>query len=141
MPITQALCNSFKTDQLGGVHDLDTDVIKMALYVSAATLGASTTTYSSTNEVSNSGTNYTTGGATMTSPVLSLDGTTAIVDFADVGWSKASFTARGALIYNSSKSNKAIAVLDFGSDKTSTNGDFTVIMPAAAAATAIIRIA
>ena len=141
MPITQALCLSFKTETLGGVHDLDTDVIKMALYTSAATLGASTTAYTTSNEVSNSGTNYTTGGATMTSPVISLDGTTAIIDFDDVVWSNASFTARGALIYNSSKADRAIAVLDFGADKTSTNGDFTVIMPAAAAATAIIRIA
>ena len=141
MPITQALCLSFKTEILGGVHDLDTDVIKMALFTSSATLGASTTVYTTSNEVSNSGTNYPTGGATMTSPVISLDGTTAIIDFDDVVWSNASFTARGALIYNSSKADRAIAVLDFGSDKTSTNGDFTVIMPAAAAATAIIRIA
>ena len=141
MAITQALCLSFKTELLGGIHDLDTDVIKMALFTSAATLGASTTAYSSSNEVSSAGTNYTAGGNTMTSPVISFEGTTAIVDFADVVWANASFTARGALIYNSSKANRAIAVLDFGADKTSTSGDFTVIMPAPAASTAIIRIA
>jgi hypothetical protein len=141
MPITQALCLSFKTEILGGVHDLDTDVIKMALFTSSATLGASTTAYTTSNEVSSSGTNYTTGGNVMDDPVISLDGTTAIIDFDDVVWSNASFTARGALIYNSSKADRAIAVLDFGSDKTSTNGDFTVILPAPAAATAIIRIA
>ena len=141
MAITQALCLSFRTELLGGIHDLDTDAIKMALFTSSATLDASTTAYSSTDEVSDVGTNYTAGGNTMTNPVISLDGTTAIVDFDDVAWSNASFTARGALIYNSSKANRAIAVLDFGADKTSTNGDFTVIMPAAAAATAIIRIA
>jgi hypothetical protein len=141
MAITQALCLSFRTELLGGIHDLDTDAIKMALFTSSATLDASTTAYSSTDEVSDVGTNYTAGGKTMANPVISLDGTTAIVDFDDVAWSNASFTARGALIYNSSEANRAIAVLDFGADKTSTNGDFTVVMPAAAAATAIIRIA
>jgi hypothetical protein len=140
MAISQAMCSSFKSELLGGIHDLDTDVIKIALYTSAATLGASTTTYSATNEVAN-GNGYTTGGNTLTSPVISLDGTTGIVDFADSTWSAATITARGALIYNSSKANRAIAVLDFGSDKTSTSADFTVVMPAAAAATALIRIA
>lgn len=139
MAITQAMCSSFKSELLGGVHDLDTDTIKIALYTSAATLGASTTAYSATNEVV--GTGYTAGGNTMTSPVVSLDGTTAIVDFDNTTWSAATITARGALIYNASKANRAIAVLDFGADKTSTAGDFTVVMPAAAAATAIIRIA
>lgn len=133
------MCSSFKRELLGGTHDLDTDVIKMALYTSTATLGATTTAYSATNEVSGAG--YTAGGATMGSPVISLDGTTAIVDFADVTWPSATITARGALIYNSSKTNKAIAVLDFGANKSSTGGDFTVVMPAAAAATAILRIA
>ena len=140
MAISQAMCSSFKSELLGGIHDLDTDVIKIALYTSAATLGASTTTYSATNEVAN-GNGYTTGGNTLTSPVISLDGTTGIVDFADSTWSAATITARGALIYNSSKANRAIAVLDFGSDKTSSSADFTVVMPAAAAATALIRIA
>lgn len=139
MAITQAFCTSAKAEFLGGVHDLDTDTIKIALFNSSATLGASTTAYSTTNEVS--GTGYTAGGNTLTSPSITLDGTTAIVDFADSVWSSSTITARGALIYNASKSNKAIAVLDFGADKTSNGGDFTVVMPAAAAATAIIRIA
>jgi len=139
MAITQAMCSSFKSEILGGVHDLDTDTIKIALYTSSATLDATTTAYSATNEVS--GTGYTAGGNTLTGAVISLDGTTAIVDFADTTWASASITARGALIYNSSKADRAIAVLDFGADKTSTDGDFTVTMPAAAAATALIRIA
>lgn len=141
MAITQAMCTSFKVDILGGVQDLDTDTIKMALYTSAATLDASTTAYSATNEVSSSGTNYTAGGNTLTSPVITSSGTTAYVDFADSTWSNASFTARGALIYNASKSNKSIAVLDFGADKTATSGDFVVQMPAADASNALIRIA
>jgi hypothetical protein len=139
MAITQAFCTSAKADFLGGVIDLDTDVIKIALYTSAATLSAATTVYSSANEVV--GANYVAGGNTLTGGVITIDTTTAIVDFADSTWSAATITARGALIYDSSKSNKAIAVLDFGSDKTSTAGDFTVVMPAPAAATAIIRIA
>jgi len=139
MPITQAMCNSFKTELLGGTHDLDTDTIKIALFTSSATLGASTTAYSTSNEVS--GTGYTAGGNTLAGAAISLSGSTAIVDFTDTTWSSATITARGALIYNSSKSDKAIAVLDFGSDKSSTNGDFTVVFPAADASNAIIRIA
>lgn len=141
MAITQTMCSSFKQEILLGEHDLDTDTIKIALYTSSATLGASTTAYTTSNEVSSSGTNYTAGGNTLTSPSVTLDGTTAIVDFADTSWSSSTITARGALIYNSTKSNKAIAVLDFGGDKTSTNGTFTINFPAAAAATAIVRIA
>lgn len=139
MAITQAMCNSFKTELLGGTHDLDTDTIKIALFTSSATLGASTTAYSTTNEVS--GTGYTAGGNTLLGATISLSGSTAIVDFSDTTWSSATITARGALIYNSSKSDKAIAILDFGSDKSSTNGDFTVVFPAADASNAIIRIA
>ena len=139
MASTQAFCTSAEVDFLGGVHDLDTDTIKIALYTSAATLGATTTAYTTSNEVV--GTGYTAGGNTLASPVISADGTTGIVDFADTVWSTSTITARGALIYNASKSNKAIAVLDFGSDKSSSGGDFTVIMPAATAAAAIIRIA
>lgn len=138
MAITQAMCSSFKQELLGGIHDLDTDTIRLALYTSAATLDASTTAYSATNEVVGPG--YTAGGNTLTSPVISLDGTTAVVDFANTTWAAATISARGALIYNASKANRAIAVLDFGSDKVSTDGDFTVVMPAAAAATAIVRI-
>ena len=141
MPISQAMCSSFKQQLFLGEHDLDTDTIKMALYISAATLDASTTVYSTSNEVSSSGTNYTAGGNTLTGATVSLSGTTAFVDFADTSWTTATFTARGALIYNSSKSNKAIAVLDFGSDKTSTSGTFTVQMPANTASDALIRIA
>lgn len=141
MPISQAMCSSFKQQLFLGEHDLDTDIIKMALYISAATLDASTTVYTTSNEVSSSGTNYAAGGNTLTGATVSLSGTTAFVDFADTSWSSATFTARGALIYNSSKSNKAIAVLDFGSDKTSTSGTFTVQMPANTASDALIRIA
>ena len=140
MAISQAMCTSFKVELFGGVHDLDTDVIKMALYTSSASLGATTTAYSATNEVASGG-GYTTGGNTLTSPVITSSGTTAYVDFADSTWTTASFTARGALIYNSSKSNAAIAVLDFGADKTATSGDFTVIMPTADASNALLRIA
>ena len=141
MPISQAMCSSFKQQLFLGEHDLDTDVIKMALYISAATLDASTTVYSTSNEVSSSGTNYTAGGNTLTGATVSLSGTTAFVDFADTSWTTATFTARGALVYNASKSNKAIAVLDFGSDKTATNGTFTVQMPANTSTDALIRIA
>jgi hypothetical protein len=139
MAITQAMTTSFKVEAFGGIHDLDTDVIRMALYTSTATLDAATTAYSATNEVVGPG--YTAGGEIMTSPVISADGTTAIVDFADVTWPASTITARGALVYNASKANRSIAVLDFGSDKISTDGDFTVSMPAAAAATALLRFA
>jgi hypothetical protein len=139
MAITQAMCNSFKTELLGGTHDLDTDTIKIALFTSSATLGASTTAYSTTNEVVGAG--YTAGGNTLAGAAISLSGSTAIVDFTDTTWSSATITARGALIYNSSKADRAIAVLDFSTDKSSTNGDFTVVFPAADASNAIIRIA
>ena len=139
MAISQGMCSSFKQQILLGEHDLDTDVIKIALYTSAATLGASTTAYTTADEVV--GVGYTAGGNTLTGATVSLSGTTAFVDFDDTTWSSATITARGALIYNSSKSNKAIAVLDFGADKTSTAGDFTVQMPANDASSAVIRIA
>ena len=135
------MCSSFKQQLFLGEHDMDTDTIKLALYTSAATLDASTTVYTTSNEVSSSGTNYTAGGNTLTGATVSLSGTTAFVDFADTSWLTATITARGALVYNASKSNKAIAVLDFGSDKTSTNGTFTVQMPANTASDALIRIA
>ena len=139
MAIAQGMASSFKSEILGGIHDLDTDVIMIALYTSSATLGAATTAYTTSNEVATGG-GYTAGGIQLTSPVISLDGTTGICDFADATWPAATITARGACLYNSSKSDKAIAVLDFGADKTSTDGAFTVIMPAAAAATALVRI-
>jgi hypothetical protein len=141
MAIVQGMCSSFKQQLFLGEHDLDTDIIKMALYTSAATLSAATTAYTTSNEVSSSGTNYTAGGNTLTGATVSLSGTTAFVDFSDTSWTTATITARGALIYNSSKSDKAIAVLDFGSDKTSTSGTFTVQMPANTATDALIRIA
>jgi hypothetical protein len=138
MAITSAVCNSFKQELLGGIHDLDTDVIKIALYTSAATLDDSTTAYITSNEVVGAG--YVAGGNTLSGASISLDGSVAIVDFSDTTWSSATITARGALIYNSSKSNKAIATIDFGGDKISTNGSFVVQMPAANGTDAIIRI-
>lgn len=140
MAITQAMCSSFKQQILLGEHDLDTDVLKIALYTSTATLGASTTVYTTSDEVAN-GNGYTTGGNTLAGATVSLSGTTAYVDFSDTTWAASTITARGALIYNSSKSNKAIAVLDFGGDKTSTNGNFTIQFPTNDASSAIIRIA
>jgi|TARA_R110000823_G_scaffold315156_1_gene445925 O-acetylhomoserine/O-acetylserine sulfhydrylase-like pyridoxal-dependent enzyme len=139
MAITQAFCTSAKADFLGGVIDLDTDTIKIALYTSAATLSAATTIYTTSNEVV--GTGYVAGGNTLTGATISSSGTTAFVDFNDTTWATATITARGALIYDSSVSNKAIAVLDFGADKTSTAGNFTVQFPTADATNAIIRIA
>lgn len=139
MAIAQSMVSSFKQQILLGEHDLDTDVIKLALYTSAATLDAATTVYSTSNEVV--GTGYTAGGNTLTGATVSLTGTTAFVDFANTTFTTATITARGALIYNSSKADKAIAVLDFGSDKTSTAGDFTVQFPANDSSSAIIRIA
>ncbi len=139
MAITQAMCTSAKADFLGGVIDLDTDVIKIALYTSSATLSAATTVYTTSGEVI--GVGYTAGGNTLTGATISTSGTTAFVDFTDTTWTTATITARGALIYDSSKSNKAVAVLDFGADKTSTAGDFTIQFPANDATNAIIRIA
>ena len=137
MAITQAMCTSFKEDLFQKEQDLDTDTIKIALYTSAATLGAATTAYTTTNEVS--GTGYSAGGVTLTSATIGTSGTTAYVDFGDPEWTSASFTARGALIYNSSASNQSIAVLDFGGDFTVSSGTFRIVFPAAGA-TAIIRI-
>jgi hypothetical protein len=138
MAFAQTLTTSFKQDILLGVHDLETDTIKMALFLATADLGAATTVYTTAGETSGAG--YTAGGNTLTGVTVLTSGTTAYVDFANSVWNPASFTARGALIYNASKSNKAIAVLDFGSDKT-TNTTFTVQMPANTATSALIRIA
>jgi hypothetical protein len=138
MAITQAICSSFKQELLGGTHDLDTDTLKMALYTSSATLDASTTAYSATNEIS--GTGYSAGGQTLTSVTISLSGTTAFIDIADTDWTSATFTARGGLIYNSSKSDKAICVIDFGGDQTVTAGTFRVQWPNADASNAILRL-
>ena len=137
MAITQAMCTSFKSEILQEGHQLATDTIKLALFTSSASLGAGTTAYSTSNEVS--GTGYTAGGVTLTSTTVSTSGTTAFFDADDPTFTSASFTARGALIYNSSNSDKAIAVLNFGGDFTVSSGTFKIVFPAAGA-TGIIRI-
>ena len=139
MAISQAMCSSYKEQLLGAVHDMDTDVFYIALYTSSATLSAATTIYSTSNEVVATG--YTAGGNILSGAAITLSGTTAFVDFSNTTWTTATITARGALIYNSSKSDKSVAVLDFGGDKSSTAGDFTVIMPTPDATNALIRIA
>jgi hypothetical protein len=143
MAITQSLCTSFKVDLLAGTMDFTAgtgDTFKMALYTSSATLGPTTTAYSATNEIS--GTGYTAGGNTLVvSQSPTSGGTTAFISFSNTTWTSASFTCRGALIYNSSQSNKAVAVFDFGSDKTVVAGTFTVSFPVADATNAVIRIA
>lgn len=143
--ITSALSNQFKIDLWMGTHLFKAsagDTFKMALYVAAATLDKTTSTYSSTNEVAN-GNGYTTGGFTMTGLVdPALSGDTVCIDWTtDPNWPAASFTARGCQIYNFTKSNKTVAVIDFGADKTATNGTFTVVLPTADASNAILRMA
>ena len=137
MAITTAICNSYKQEILEGVH-ASTDTYKIALYTSSATLGAGTTAYSSTNEVT--GTNYSAGGVTLTGYTSGLASSTAYITFSDPSWADSTITARGCLIYNSSKTNKAVACFDFGSDVVSVSGTFTIDLPAAGA-TALIRIA
>lgn len=136
MSILQTQTTSFKAELYQGVHDLTTDVIKIALYTANADLNEATTTYTSGNEIVATG--YTAGGKTMTGITVSSSGFTAYVGFDNVTWNPGAFTARCALIYNSSKGNKSVAVLDFGSDKTTT-GTFTITMPANTATTALIR--
>jgi len=138
MAIEQALCSSFKQQILLGEHDLDTDVIKIALYTSLANLGPSTTVYTTSGEVV--GTGYVAGGNTLAGAQVSLSNTTAFVTFTNTSWPASTITARGALIYNSSKSNKAVAVLDFGADKISSASTFTVQFPINTASDAVIRI-
>ena len=143
MSITQAVCTSFKQELLVGTHNFTAtsgDTFKIALYTSDATLNATTTAFSTTNEVSNSGT-YSSGGGTLVSVTPTTSGTTALCDFADISFTSATITARGALIYNSDDSNKAVAILDFGGDKTSTSGTFTIQFPTADASNAILRLA
>lgn len=146
MAISQAMCTSFKIALLDGEMDFSSNTgqtFKIALYTSSATLGASTTAYSTANEIAN-GNGYTTGGETLaisTNPTNGGSGTTAFLDFTDAVWSNATITARGALIYKTGGGNPAVAVLDFGADKTSTQGDFTVQFPAGDATNAIVRIA
>ena len=149
MAITQAMATSFKVDLLNGIHAFGTTVTRgstnadtfyIALYTSSATLGATTTAYSVTNEVS--GTGYSAGGNSLTvSQTPTSTSTTAWLDFADSTFASSTITANGALIYNATNSNKAVAVLAFGGDKTSTNGDFTIVFPTADSSNAIIRIA
>ena len=142
MAITQTLTDTFLQDCLDGGHNLGNggNTLKIALYTSSASLGATTSAYSATNEVS--GTGYTAGGATLSSQAVAFDSSNnvAYFDAADPAFTTATITARGALIYNNSKSNASIAVLDFGSDFTSTAGTFTIQLPSAAYNTAIIRI-
>ena len=151
MAIAQAMCTSFKQELLEGVHNFKNsggDTFKLALYAegsggkssTTATLGATTTAFTTTGEVASSGT-YATGGGSLTRVDPSTSGTTAFTDFADLSFTTATITAMGALIYNSTDSNKAVCVLDFTSNKTSTSGTFTIQFPTADASNAIIRIA
>ena len=143
MAITQALPNSFKKQLLDGDQDFTLsagDKFKLALYVSTATLGAATTSYTTSGEVSSSGTNYTTGGKALVNSGTSLVSTVAFTDFADLSFQNVTLTARGCLIYNTSFSNAAVAVLSFTTDKTATAGTFTIQFPAFTSSAAIIRI-
>lgn len=151
MAISQAMVTSFKVEILTATHNFGTaptratgaaDVFKIALYTSSATLDATTTAYTTSNEVSSSGTNYVAGGKTLTiSQAPTFTSTTAWLDFDDITWDSATLTSNGALIYNETQGNKAVAVLAFGGDKTSTAGNFTIQFPAATSTTAILRIA
>ena len=141
------MCTSFKQQLLEAVHDFRAsggDTFNLALYTSSATLNAATTAYTSSDEVANSG-SYTAGGGALTNINPSSSGTTAFTDFADLTFTSATITARGAMIYNTTPThtytNPSVVILDFGSDKTSTTGDFTIVFPAATATDAIIRIA
>tara|TARA_R100000329_G_scaffold29956_1_gene27649 strand:- start:899 stop:1357 length:459 start_codon:yes stop_codon:yes gene_type:complete len=152
MAITSAICSSFKQELLEGKHDFQTSgngghSFKIALYTSSASLGAATTAYSTSNEITNtSGSAYSAGGAALTNTGVGLTSTTAFTDFSDVQYTSASFTANGALIYNTTTdggtgTTNAVAVIAFGSDKTATNGTFTIQFPANDSSSAIIRLA
>jgi hypothetical protein len=143
MAITQAICNTFKQQLFQAQHNFNAvggDTFYLALYTSAATIDASTTVYTTSNEVSSVGTNYPAGGGALTSLGVTLSSATAFLDFNDLTFPNVTLTARGCLIYNDTNANKAVAVFDFGSDKTATSGDFTVIFPAATSSTAVIRL-
>ena len=150
MAITQAMCTAFKKELMLGTHNFATNgnAFKLALYAeggggkssTTATLGAATTAFTTTGEVANSG-SYTSGGGTLTKVAPTTSGTTAFTDFADLSFTTATITAMGALIYNDTNSDKAVCVLDFTSNKTSTAGTFTIQFPTADASNAIIRIA
>ena len=150
MAITSAVCSSFKSELLSGKHDFDSsggDTFKIAMFTSSASLDATTTDYSTSNEITNSsGTACTAGGKALTNQGVTLASTTAYTDFADVSWTSASFTANGAMIYNTttdggSGTTDAVCVIAFGGDKTVSSGTFTVQFPAAGATTAILRLA
>jgi len=143
LAITTAFCTSFKQQLMQGQHNFTNttgNTFKIALYTSSATLGASTTAYSTTDEVAAGG-GYTTGGNTLVNVTPTTSGTTAFVDFADTTWTSSTITANGALIYNTNAANASTVVLAFGSDKSTSNGDFTIVFPTADASNAIIRIA
>ena len=142
MAITSAVCSSFKQEVLVGTHNFTAssgNSFKLALYTSSATLGAATTAFTTTGQAS--GTNYTSGGNALTNVTPVLSGTTAVCDFADLTFGTATVTARGCMIYNDTNSDKAVCAIDFGGDKTSTAGDFTVVFPSPTATGAIIRLA
>ena len=141
MAITQAICTVFKQDLMSPGGNLAAQTLKCALYTNAAALAANTTAYTTVAEISNSGTNYTTGGNTLTNVAISVDGTTAIFDADNVTFPNATISAQAALLYNNSSANAAIAVLDFGGVKTSTNGTFELQFPTANASAGLIRIA
>jgi hypothetical protein len=142
MAITQAVANSFKQQILQGQHNFTLttgNIFKLSLYTSAATLDSSTTIYTSTNEVANTG-QYTTGGGTLVNITPFVSSGVACVDFNDLSFTGVTLTARGALIYNTSNTNAAVCVLDFGADKTATSGTFTIVFPAFTSSNAILRI-
>lgn len=142
MAITSAVCSSFKQQVLVGTHNLTAssgNSFKLALYTSSATLGAASTAFVTTGQ--SSGTNYTSGGNALTNITPVLSGTTAVCDFSDLTFGTATITSRGCMIYNDTNADKSVCVIDFGADKTSTAGDFTVVFPSPTATGAIIRLA
>jgi hypothetical protein len=140
MAISQAVANSFKAELMKGTHNLDAagNTLKIALYMSSATLNGTTTAYTATNEAAGDG--YVAGGNTLAGQVVTQSTSISYVDFTDSAWAASSITARGAMIYNSTAANRAIIILDFGSDKTSAISTFTVLFPSADTTNAIIRI-
>nr|DAL11099.1 MAG TPA_asm: hypothetical protein [Bacteriophage sp.] len=137
------MCTSFKAELMQALHNFTTstgNVFKLALYTNSASFTAATTAYTATNEVAASG-GYSAGGGTLTNVTPTTSGTTAFTDFADITFTAATITARGAMIYNSTNGNRSVVILDFGADKTSTAGDFTIVFPTPDATNAIIRIA
>jgi hypothetical protein len=136
--ITEGMCNSFKEELLKGIHDFTTDTFKIALYTDAANIGPTTTVYTTSNEASGAG--YVAGGNALTGATVALSQGVAYVTFSTTTWAASSITARGALIYNSSKSNKAVAAFVFGEDKTTSSGNFQIQFPAANPTDAVIRI-